>query len=33
MQLIPLYQEKLNKISKKYIEAQKQEKKAKVQVG
>ena len=33
MQLIPLYQEKLNIISKKYIEAQKIKKNAEIQVG
>ena len=33
MQLIPLYQEKLNAISKKFIEAEKRKKQAEIQVG
>ena len=33
MQLIPLYQEKLNKISKKFIEADKRKKKSEIKVG
>jgi hypothetical protein len=32
-QLIPLYQQKLNKISKKYLEAQKRKKRNEVHVG
>jgi len=33
MQLIPLYQDKLNKISKKFIEAEKRKQKSNLQVG